>query len=166
MPRPIGIRDELDRQLIALLQTNARQSTMTLAKRLRLARSTVHERIRRLERDGVIRGYSVQLGSDPYEDHTQALALVALAQRQQRQVIDRIRLLPEVRLCATVGGEFDLILLLLTPRLEDLDALLEEILKIPGVERCRSFVLLAEKLNRLSAASHWAMDPGKPHATQ
>jgi DNA-binding Lrp family transcriptional regulator len=153
MPRLTGIRDELDRQLIALLQTNARQSTMTLAKRLRLARSTVHERIRRLERDGVIRGYGVLLGSDPYENHTQAVILLALAQRQQRQVIDRIKLLPEIKLCATIGGEFDLILLAITPQLEDLDALLEEIQKIPGVERCRPLVLLAEKLNRLTAAT-------------
>lgn len=87
MTRFIGIRDDLDRQLIAMLQANARQSTMTLAKKLHLSRSTVHERIRRLERDGVIGGYSVQLGQDPFVDHTQAAALLSLTQRQQIQVV-------------------------------------------------------------------------------
>jgi DNA-binding Lrp family transcriptional regulator len=152
MTRFIGIRDDLDRQLIAMLQSNARQSTMTLAKKLHLARSTVHERIRRLERDGIIRGYSVQLGQDPFVDHTQAAALLSLSQRQQAQVVSRLRALPEVKLCASISADADLFLLLEAPRLEDLDALIEEITGIPGVERCRSFVLLANKFDRWARA--------------
>ena len=150
MARAIGVRDDLDRQLLALLQTNARQSTMTLAKRLGLARSTVHERLRRLEKDGTIRGYSIRLGQDPFGAYAQAIALLSIAQRQQRQVVDRLSMLPEVKICATLSGEADLFLLLEAPQLEDLDALLEEIARIPGAERCRAFVLLASKLNRLS----------------
>lgn len=138
----------IDRQLIALLQTDARQSTMTLAKRLGLARSTVHERIRRLERDGTIRGYSVRLNRDPFEDYAQAIALLSLAQRQQRMVVDRLSKLPEVKLCYTISGDCDLFLMLETPRLEDLDAVIDEITSSPGVERCRSFIVLAKKLDR------------------
>ncbi len=152
MARRIGIKDELDRQIIALLQSNARQSTMTLAKRLRLARSTVQERIRRLERDGVIRGYSLRLGRDPFDEYAQAIALLSLAQRQQRQVIDRLGMLPEIKICATISGDSDLFLLLEAPRLEDLDALIDEIVRSPGVERCRCSIILAQKLNRLAMA--------------
>src|SRR3546814_2195165 len=47
--------------------------------------STVHERIRRLERDGIIRGYSVRLGKDPFEEYAQAIALLSLAQRQRSE---------------------------------------------------------------------------------
>ncbi|HEX6956378.1 MAG TPA: Lrp/AsnC family transcriptional regulator [Ferrovibrio sp.] len=140
----------MDRQLIALLQTNARQSTMTLAKRLRLARSTVHDRLMRLEREGVIRGYSVDLAQDPFDEYTQAIALVSVAQRQQRQIIDRLGFLPEVKICSTISGDSDLFLLIETPRLEDLDAVIEEIVRLPGVERCRSSVVLAQKLWRLT----------------
>ena len=143
-----GIRDDVDRQLIALLQTDARQSTMTLAKRLGLARSTVHERIRRLERDGVIRGYAVRLSRDPFAEYAQAIALLALAQRQQRVVVDRLAKLPEVKLCYTISGDCDLFLLLETPRLEDMDAVIDEIVGHPGVERCRSFIVLAKKIDR------------------
>lgn len=151
MTRMNGIRDNIDRQLIALLQANARQSTMTLAKRLSLARSTVHERIRRLERDGIIRGYSVRLGKDPFEEYAQAIALLSLAQRQQRNVIDRLSMLPEVKICSTISGECDLFLLIETPGLEDLDAVIDEIIRSPGVERCRSSIILAKKINRLAS---------------
>jgi DNA-binding Lrp family transcriptional regulator len=159
MTRFTGIRDDLDRQLIAMLQANARQSTMTLAKKLHLSRSTVHERIRRLERDGVIRGYSLQLGQDPFVDHTQAAALLSLTQRHQLQVVSRLQALPEIKLCASISADADLFLLLEAPRLEDLDALIEEITRIPGVERCRSFVLLASKFDRLARADSMEGSP-------
>jgi DNA-binding Lrp family transcriptional regulator len=147
MARYSGIRDDLDRRLIALLQSDARQSTMTLAKRLGVARSTVHERLRRLEREGVIKGYSVRLGRDPFHDYTQALALISLAQRQQRSVVERLSKMPEVRVCMTISGECDLFLIVETPRLEDLDAVIDEITSGPGVERCRSYVVLAKKFD-------------------
>jgi DNA-binding Lrp family transcriptional regulator len=151
--RTSGLRDNIDRHLIALLQSDARQSTMTLAKRLNLARSTVHERIRRLERDGVIRGYAVRLGQDPYDGYTQAVALLSIAQRQQRSVLDRLAALPEIKLCSTVSGDCDLFVLLETPALDDLDAVLDEIARCPGVERCRSLVLLARKIDRFAPAN-------------
>jgi DNA-binding Lrp family transcriptional regulator len=55
--------DEADRQLLSLLQTNARESTATLARQLGLARTTVVSRIARLEREGVVAGYGVRLGT-------------------------------------------------------------------------------------------------------
>src|SRR5690606_42132600 len=54
---PISL-DATDRRLIALLQDNARESVTELARKLKLGRSTVHERIARLERNGVILGYA------------------------------------------------------------------------------------------------------------
>ena len=51
--------DDTDRHLIALLRDNARASVVTLARSLRVARATVQNRIGKLEREGVIVGYSV-----------------------------------------------------------------------------------------------------------
>ena len=53
--------DDTDRQLIALLRDNARESVVTLARTLRVARATVQNRMARLERDGVIVGYTLRL---------------------------------------------------------------------------------------------------------
>ena len=54
--------DALDTRIFDLLVEDARQSVTALAQRLRVARSTVQERIRRLERSGVVAGYTVRLG--------------------------------------------------------------------------------------------------------
>jgi DNA-binding Lrp family transcriptional regulator len=53
--------DNIDRELIALLRDNARLAVATLAAKLRVARGTVQNRLSKLERDGVIVGYTVRL---------------------------------------------------------------------------------------------------------
>ena len=52
--------DQTDRQLLALLRTDAREPVASLARKLELARSTVQERIARLERTGVVAGYTIR----------------------------------------------------------------------------------------------------------
>ena len=59
------MRDALDRRIIRELQRNARATTSNIAERLEVARSTVHERIARMEKDGTIAGYSVVLNRTP-----------------------------------------------------------------------------------------------------
>lgn len=141
-------RDDTDRKLIALLQADARQATAALGKTLGIARTTVHERLARLERDEVIIGYTALLGRDPTEERAEAIVMLALAQRQQKAVVERLSAFPEVKLCLTVSGDFDLFLLVEAPRLEDLDALLDEVQAVPGVERSRSSIVLTTKFDR------------------
>ncbi|MCP5366658.1 MAG: Lrp/AsnC family transcriptional regulator [Hyphomicrobiales bacterium] len=141
-------KDDLDRRLVALLQTNARDSTTNLARRLGVARTTVHERIARLERDGLITGYSVVLSRNPAVERVQALVMLAVRQKQSRQVVDRLRGFPEVKTCLTVNGEYDLFLVVETARLEDLDVVLDEIAEVPGIERTASSIVLASKFDR------------------
>ena len=148
MRRVSGIRDDLDRQLLFLLQANAREPVSALARALGVARSTVHERITRLERTGVIEGYSVVLAQSPADRNAQALVLLAVTQQQSRKVVARLQTYPEIKVCLTVSGEFDMFLTVETPQLEDLDALLDEIAEIPGIERSRSVIVLARKFDR------------------
>ncbi|MFX5937703.1 AsnC family transcriptional regulator, partial [Acinetobacter baumannii] len=62
MERPVeGPVDDIDRQLLGLLRDNARTSVATLARKLRVARGTVQNRLARLENDGTIVGYTVRL---------------------------------------------------------------------------------------------------------
>src|SRR5262249_10510274 len=56
-----------DARLLALLRANAREPTASLARKLNLARSTVQERIARLEREGTIKGYTVRLADEADE---------------------------------------------------------------------------------------------------
>ena len=141
-------KDEIDRRLVTLLQADARASTSALARRLGVARSTVHERIARLEKSGVITGYAAILSRNPSDENSQALVMLSVNQQKSREVVDRLNTFPEIKLALAVSGEHDLFLSVEAPRLEDLDALLDEIAVIPGVERTKSWIVLARKFDR------------------
>src|SRR5256885_1234973 len=74
--------DDTDRKMIALLRANARTPTAALARSLGLSRSAVQERLRRLERDQVIRGYTLTLGDDAARGGANAHGLQALDPKQ------------------------------------------------------------------------------------
>lgn len=140
--------DTLDRRLIALLQANARTSTADLARRLGVARTTVLARLARLERDGVIVGYTVRLAADEADRSVQAYVGIVTDPKQARAVTQRLAALPELRQLCSVSGEVDFIALLRAESTARLDALLDEIGEIEGVRRTTSSVVLALRLDR------------------
>jgi DNA-binding Lrp family transcriptional regulator len=141
-------RDALDRKLVALLQMNARMPTSDLARRLGVARSTVHERISRLERSGAIAGYTAVLARPDAGSSVRALVMLAVEQQQVRETVKRLETFPEIRTCLTIAGEFDIFLVVEAPQLEDLDEALDEIAVVPGVRRSQSSIVLASKFDR------------------
>lgn len=141
-------RDPLDRQLLALLQANARASTAALARRLGVARTTVLARLARLERDGVVLGYTVRLAQDQADRSVQAYVGIVTDPKQARLVTQRLASLPELRQLCSVSGEFDYIALLRADTTARLDALLDEIGEIDGVNRTTSSVVLALRVDR------------------
>ncbi len=143
-----GLKDELDRRIIRELQRNARESTSNIAVRLNVARSTVHERIARLERDGVITGYSVVLSRNPSEEKIQIMVLMEIRQRDTRKILAGISQYSEVRVCLSINGEYDLFLSIEAPRIEDLDKIVDDLAQMPGVLRTRSFVVFGRRFDR------------------
>lgn len=141
-------RDALDRQLIALLQANARESTAALARRLGVARTTVLARIARLERDGVIVGYTARLGQDEDSRSVQAYVGITTEPKAAKLVTQRLAALPELRQLCSVSGEFDYIALLRADGTARLDVLLDEIGAIDGVTRTTTSVVLALRVDR------------------
>src|SRR5215472_45506 len=73
--RSSPMRDS-DAKLLALLRANAREPTASLARKLNLARSTVQERIARLEREGTIKGYTVRLADAADERKLRAVVMI------------------------------------------------------------------------------------------
>ncbi|SLN59458.1 Leucine-responsive regulatory protein [Pseudoruegeria aquimaris] len=141
-------RDALDRRIIAELQRNARESTTTIAARLGVPRSTVHERITRMEREGIIAGYSVVLARAPEKEGIQALVLLEVKQPETRKIIQRLSQYSEARVCLSINGEFDLFLQLEAPRIDDLDAIVDEIGEIPGVLRTKTSIVFGSRFDR------------------
>ena len=73
--------DAIDRRLLAILQKDGRTSNADLARAVKMAPSAVFERVRRLERDGVIRGYGAQLDPRALELSLLAFVLVRTDER-------------------------------------------------------------------------------------
>lgn len=142
------LKDGLDRRIVRELQRNARESTTNIAARLNVARSTVHERITRMEKDGVIAGYSVVLSKNPAEESIQVLVLMEVKQQETRKILKRLGNYAEIRLCLSINGEFDLFLSIEAPRIEDLDVVVDEIAEIPGVLRTKTFVVFGRRFDR------------------
>jgi DNA-binding Lrp family transcriptional regulator len=140
--------DPTDRALIALLQSNARASTANLARKLGIARTTVVARLARLERDGVIVGYTVRLGADDERPRVQAHVGITLEPKASRDVIARLQKIPELLQLSSVSGEFDYIALLRADTTARLDELLDEIGEIAGVIKTHTSVVLAVRIDR------------------
>ena len=142
------MKDEIDRRIIRELQRNAREATSTIAGRLKIARSTVHERIARMEREGTISGYSVVLARNPSEDSVQILMLLEIRQQDTRKIIQRLSMYSEIRVCLSINGEFDIFLSAEAARIEDLDVFVDEVAEIPGINRTKTFVVFGRKFDR------------------
>jgi len=137
-----------DQRLLALLRENARLPTTELARRLRLSRTTVQSRIERLERTGVIRGYTVRIRNDYEQHHLRAQIMITVRPRQMTPVVNALRAMPEVRALHSVSGPYDLIALGVTQTSEDMDTLTDRIGLIDGVERTTSAIILSTKFER------------------
>lgn len=140
--------DKLDRELLALLQANARESVTTLGKKLGVARTTVLARMARLEQGGVITGYSVRLDRAALERSLQAYVGLSVQPKAGRDVLKRLAKMPEIKLVCSVSGEFDYVVWLRAETPHALDVLLDEIGDIEGVTKTHTSVVLAERINR------------------
>lgn len=140
--------DQIDRRIIAALQHNARDTTTTIAAKLGLARTTVHERIKRMEERGVIAGYSVVLNTADDAPRVQVVVLLEVQQKETARIIKRLETYPEVKRCLSINGEFDLLLSAEAPRIEDLDILVDDLAKIPGVLRTNTSVVFGRRIDR------------------
>ena len=102
----------------------------------------------RLERDGVIVGYTARLGH--HEQHPGVLAHVGIAvePKRSRDVVLRLQAIPELRKLYAVSGEADLIAALRAASTARLDALLDEIGETDGVHKTTTSVVLAVPVNR------------------
>ena len=136
-----------DNKLIALLRANAREPTASLARKLGLARSTVQERIARLEREGTIKGYTVKLSEDAV-GHLKAVVMISTDPKQGERVSAELKKLTEVRTLAAVSGASDLIATVEAESAPKLDAALDRIGRIHGVARTVSSIVLSEKFSR------------------
>lgn len=143
-----GMATDKDKQLIALLKLDARESTASLARKLGLSRTTVQDRLKKLERDGTIEGYTLRLRSDTEAKGVKAFVIVEVEPRRIAEVITRLKKIPEIETLYSVSGKFDLIAMLRAESAEDLDEVLDRIGETTGVEETESAIILSTKVDR------------------
>ncbi len=140
--------DETDRQLLSRLRENARASTAALGRTLGLSRTTVQSRISRLEREGVISGYTVKVTDAHEQGMIRAMVMITVHPRAAPGVEAALRRVPDVRALHSVAGPFDMIAEAATASIGDMDALIDRIGDLEGVERTTSSVVLSSKFER------------------
>lgn len=125
--------DDLDLRLIALLRADARESVANLAHRLKVSRGTVANRIARLEKEGVIVGYTVRLRPDVEPNEITAWTSITVEGNQTRAVIAHLLGEPGVASLHDTNGRWDLLAQLRASNLNELAAVLERIRLIKGI---------------------------------
>ncbi len=147
-PRNPKVLDRTDRRILECLQADGRISNVHLARQVNLTPTPCIERVKRLERQGYIRGYTAIL--DPELVNASLLVFVEIDLSHNspdafRKFRDEARKLPEIMDCHLVSGNFDY---LIKARVSDMKAyrelLGEKILSLPGVNGSRSYVVMEE----------------------
>ncbi|HJV23675.1 MAG TPA: Lrp/AsnC family transcriptional regulator [Holophagaceae bacterium] len=139
--------DDLDRRIIAELSVDARLTQVALAARVGLSRTSVQERLKRLERDGVIQGYTLRLGRERPQG-LRAYLLVKGTGASHDRAVRALEGFPEVRVADSVSGDIDLVLQLEADRLEDLTRIRDEVAKLPGVASTQTLLVMAPRFDR------------------
>ncbi|RNF35212.1 Lrp/AsnC family transcriptional regulator [Paracoccus methylarcula] len=140
--------DDLDRYILRLLSQDARMSVAVLARRVKVARSTVQARLERLESSGTIAGYTLRLGETARVSRVRATVLLVIEPRSLPGILARLKPMPQVERIHTTSGRVDLLLQLATSSTAELDDLLDRIGEIDGVRSSESLIHLGTKLDR------------------
>ncbi len=144
---PEGL-DRIDLRILRVLQDDARITHQKLAEAVHLSASSVHERVKRLQRDGFILGYRAQLNPDKLGAALMVFVEVLL-DRTVHDVMDTfkaaVQARPEILECHLVAGGFDY---LLKTRVADMTAyrhfIGSGIWSLPGVRETRTYVVMEE----------------------
>jgi Lrp/AsnC family leucine-responsive transcriptional regulator len=140
--------DRIDRSILKLLQADGRLSNVELARQVGLSPTPCLERVRRLEREGFIRGYVALADPEKLNANTIAFIQVSLTTTtsENLQAFNReMCSLPEVESCHMVAGGFDYLLKIRCAHMQDYQRFLgEKLSTIPQVAQTHTYVVIEE----------------------
>jgi len=142
--------DDVDRRILALLSQDARTSATAIARAVNLSRGAVHQRIARLERTGVITGYTTVLSRSPDDTPhpVTALVMVNLLTPRYAEVASELTGWPEVRACWSTAGDRDMALLVDTASNDALMEVTRRLNELPAVRDTATHVALRTHFDR------------------
>ena len=141
--------DKLDREILSHLLSNGRESIINLSKKIDLSRTAVAERINRLEKIGVIKGYTVLVDLDDDEkNNISSCLLISCEKGMKDRVNNALKERLEVQKISIVVGSFDIICTVEAPDLESTYNLYNEIESIEGIRHLSTTIVIQEPLSR------------------
>ncbi|MEZ5830437.1 MAG: Lrp/AsnC family transcriptional regulator [Dongiaceae bacterium] len=132
--------DDKDRLILELLRTDARLPLKTLAAKVGLARSSLRDRLSRLESNGIIRGYRAEIADD--RPSVSAYLFVRLKSTPALDLIALLRRMPEVSSCLSLTGDIDLLIAISAPSMDRVNAVRDRISSHDAVADLTTSVVL------------------------
>ena len=137
-----------DEQLIALLRENARLPVAELARRLGVSRTAAQVRLEKLERTGVIDGYTVRLSSSFARNRVRAMVMIKSPPANRAGVEAALAKIPALTSLHSISGAYDLSAEISAPSVGQLDTVIDQIGTLDGVADTLSSIILSTKLDR------------------
>ncbi|WP_202842289.1 Lrp/AsnC ligand binding domain-containing protein [Luteimonas saliphila] len=132
--------DAIDRRLLELLREDASRPLKTLAAEVGLSRSSVRDRIVRMQAQGVIRRYTIET---PAQDGAlSAICMLRLLRTPDMRVVESVTAMPEVVRCDALSGEIDLLVEVAAADAAALNETRDRIAALPGVVEVTTSVVL------------------------
>lgn len=135
--------DEIDQKLIAMLHENARLPVATLAKAIGVTRTTIQNRLAKLERAGVIAGYTLRL--KPLSEGRGIRAMMTISSEGHRasEVLQALKGNPNVASLYMTNGRWDIVAELRVETLERFESALRDIRRLKGIAQSETNILLS-----------------------
>lgn len=146
--QPVRALDKLDRKILMLLQQDGRMAMTELADMVGLTITPCIERVKRMERDGIIAGYYARVNPQALDAGLLVFVEITLSAKSGRTFDDfrrEVVRIPQVLECHLVSGDFDYIIKARIKEISQYRKLLGDILlQLPGVTQSKSFVVMEE----------------------
>lgn len=143
--------DKFDRQIIEILQGDARASVSDIAREVNLSRSAVTARIKKLEQDKVILGYHAQIAEPDHTNNVSAYFALKFDTSASLHSCElyahKIYLIPGVKWCHAISGETDMMLYVEVESMAKLNAIRDELQSYSQLRQLITHTVLKELFN-------------------
>ncbi len=137
-----------DQLLITLLRDNARLPISELARKLGVSRTAAQARLMRLERDDIIKGYTVKLSDNYLKGCIKAMVMIKAPPGKRVSIERSLSKIPQLITLYSISGSFDITAVVIAPSVSELDQVIDQIGTLEGVEETQSSVILSTKFER------------------
>ncbi|MFT5709148.1 MAG: DNA-binding Lrp family transcriptional regulator [Oceanospirillaceae bacterium] len=137
-----------DRQLLMLLQENARESNASLARKIGVSRATVQERLHKLESAGIIEGYGVRINPQNLHRNIDAIVMMVAENKSFQETFIQMEKMPYIQTIHSLSGEWDWSIFISAPTLEEFHLCITQMNELAGVKSTVSHIIMKTRLDR------------------